>query len=142
MNRQDWEFDYTIGEVRTACSTRATFHRSRVEYWKNKFNEVKASLPDTITIEDAEEFMAANAASSSSYGAPKLRLDRELEGKFNLATMKVMEHRKNADIYERWVAVLTREKDQRMLQLMMNDVEFFSLHDGALKKLVEEDDKE
>lgn len=140
-NRQDWEFEYTVSAVLAACEMRIAYHRSRVAHWTEKFNEVKTSLPETISIDGAEEFMIASSVSNSSYGAPRLRLDPELERRFTAATRKVMEHRQNAEIYDRWVSVLKTELASRTMRLKMADVEFFSLHDDGMRRLVEQDEK-
>lgn len=140
--RQDWEFQYSISAIVAAATMRKNYHRSRVDHWLAEFEKVKASLPETITIESAEAFALAASVSNSSYGSPKLRLDQDLERKFNLATRKVMEHRQNAETYERWIAVLSSELPGRTMSLKMADVEFFSLHDDAMKRLVEQDEKQ
>lgn len=44
MQRKDWKFDYTGSRLAEAARTKKDFHAERIEWWKQKKNEVMATI--------------------------------------------------------------------------------------------------
>ncbi len=117
--RHEWTFRYTATVVAAAAEEKAAYHREREAYWRDE--EIKAK--------DAIDHAGVEVRSQEVTGGfqHQVVLDPALAAPLNTAASKIQTHRKEAEQYEEWAAVLGDQPTFTDLDLDWTDVIYFGL---------------
>lgn len=125
--REQWKFNYKVCDILEAANYKVDWHKGRHDWWVAKKKEVL----DKIRQEGLEidESVAADQFSSykiSNTGRQTQVLIRDdLMRDLNECSSKTEEHKNKIASYEAWVAVLSAQPENNMLELDQSDWLYF-----------------
>jgi hypothetical protein len=126
MLRNDWKFDYTANKLAEAAAEKMSHHRERLDWWRNKKDEVMASIRSE-GIEIDEKIVL------SSYQSPKSRdwdrgaqvkVRNDLRNDLDECLDKLQYHTQKLAEYDGWNQVLLANPENRVA-LDIDDWLFF-----------------
>jgi len=127
MQRNEWQFSYTISQLLQAVVERAAHHEDRLAYWTRKLEDAKKALKEEGI--DFHERVAAHSRLGSTQYVDQPVFDSEKLKDLSEAKERVAHHKSEIEKFESWAAVFGNEPDRnRTLLLHHDDVLFFGLH--------------
>jgi hypothetical protein len=116
--RHTWTFQYESAEVKDAAKEKAEYHRQHQGHWGIEAAAAEAAVKEKgIEVRGVEQTGGRRA---------EVVLDQPLARALDEAQQKRDSHRKQAEEYESWVAVLEAAPD-KTLELEWDDISFFGL---------------
>lgn len=125
MQRKDWKFEYATTQLAEAAQGKITFHTERLNWWKNKKNDVFAIIRN--------EGIEVNEKIALGYQNPKSRdwdhgaqvyVRNDLQKDLDECLEKLQSHTQRLNEYSGWYQVLAANPEDR-LSLDIDDWLFF-----------------
>lgn len=128
MQRDDWKFAYTAGDLATAADTKKQHHAERLDWWQAKQKEViemvKANgleVSESLATQynDPKQFVG-----SAALRGAQLIVKNDYQQQLNECHQKIGQHSGKVKEYDGWVQVLRANPSERV-QLDIDDWLFF-----------------
>jgi hypothetical protein len=125
MQRKEWKFEYTSSKLAEAAQAKANWHAERLEWWKNKKNEVFAII--------RKEGLEVDEKISLEFKSPKSRdwdrgaqvmVRNDLQKDLDECMEKLQAHTQRLNEYGGWQQVLAANPESRQ-SLDIDDWLFF-----------------
>lgn len=123
MLRNSWLFGYSSEHVHAAAQARADHHLAREQHYQAEVERVLSQIrAEGITIDEEPDH-----SGHTSYFQPSVRIDPELQNRLDDAQRKLVHHRGKRIEYVRWEKALAGTHVPHLLDLHIDDVEYFGL---------------
>lgn len=117
--RNDWFFDYSVGDVAYAAGQKANYHEGRKRWWGGERQSVVEQIRATGV--EVREFEITGGKDA------QVVIDPTLSKRLSECQMKIAEHERKAEEYGSWQIVLEGQNPAHPLELDHQDVLFFGL---------------
>lgn len=125
MKRGEWRFPKTAGEVAAKAQERVDHHTAREVIYQAQVDAALEKIKERgILVEERDDYRQRDGL-TSSYHLSGPRIDPELSDELEKANGKLSRHRSRRQEYERWVRALSPLSPTHVLELHIEDIEFF-----------------
>lgn len=111
--RNDWEFEYTAGNLADAAEKQKAHRLERKQAWIDQYRDIQAKIKDGgVTI---HESVSKHMGNTTSYGHdPEVQIDPKLSKDLKEAHRRIQTHDDAAREYDGWIQVLRANKEDRL----------------------------
>ena len=113
MLRNEWAFDFKASDLMNAAKEKEDFHKSRLDFWKTKKEEVITNLR-AHGLEISETISELVGKSYAAAQGPQVIVNNDYQQKLNECTRKIQEHEASLKAYTGWVATLATNSTQSL----------------------------
>ncbi len=125
MQRTEWKFEYTASKLAETAQLKIDWHTERLEWWKNKKNEVFATIrSEGIEVDEKISTGFSNPKSRDWERGAQVLVRNDLQKDLDECLEKLQAHTKHLNEYNGWQQMLTANPENR-LSLDINDWLFF-----------------
>ena len=119
MKRNEWLFRYTVGELLAAARARLAHHEARRVWWNDEYAAAAAKAKTAgVEVREYDVTGGKNA---------QMVFDPALQGRVNECSQKRESHRKSAEGFAQWVAVLESQPPGNTFDVNMDDALYFGV---------------
>ena len=119
MKRDEWLFRYTVADLRSAAKARLAHHRERRQWWDDEYKAAAQKAKEAgVEVREYDVTGGKNA---------QMVFDPALQGRINECSQKRESHRKRAEEFAQWVAVLESQPGALTFDVNMDDALFFGV---------------
>lgn len=125
MRCNDWTFEHAAREVAAAAHSKAQYHQERLAYWKQKREEVIATIrAEGIEVDEKIVLAFQNPKSRDWDRAGQVLIRNDLQQDLHEIYAKLSEHTSALNEYLAWESVLSAHPEDR-LALDIHDWQHF-----------------
>jgi hypothetical protein len=119
VKRNEWLFRYTVGDLLAAARQKEAYHRGRREWWDGEYKVAAQKARDAgVEVREYDVTGGKNA---------QMVFDPVLQARVNECAQKRESHRKRAEEFAQWVAVLESQALGIPFDVNMDDALFFGV---------------
>lgn len=108
MLGDDWKFEYAASKLADAASTRAAYHRDRLDWWRSKKDQVLDTIrSEGLEIDEKIVMEFASPKSRDWQDATRISVRNDLRNDLNECLKKLAHHTQQLASYSAWNEVLT-----------------------------------
>lgn len=125
MQRKEWEFEYTASKLAEAAQAKVKWHNERLEWWKNKKNEVFATIrKEGLEVDEKISLEFKNPKSRDWDRGAQVMVRNDLQKDLDECMEKLQAHTLRLNEYCGWQQVLAANTENRQ-SLDIDDWLFF-----------------
>ncbi len=125
MQRKEWEFEYTASKLAEAAQAKVKWHNERLEWWKNKKNEVFATIrKEGLEVDEKISLEFKNPKSRDWDRGAQVMVRNDLQKDLDECMDKLQAHTLRLNEYGGWQQVLAANTENRQ-SLDIDDWLFF-----------------
>jgi hypothetical protein len=125
MIRREWKFDYTASKLAEAAQAKVNWHAERLEWWRNKKNEVFALIrSEGIEVDEKIALAFQNPKSRDYDRGAQVMVRNDLQKDLDECMEKLSTHTQKLNEYAGWQQVLAANSESRQA-LDIDDWLFF-----------------
>lgn len=125
MQRNEWKFEYTASKLADAALAKINWHKERLDWWKNKKDEVFATIrSEGLKVDEKISLEFNNPKSRDWERGAQVMVRNDLQKDLDECLEKLQAHTKCLNEYNGWQQVLIANPENR-LSLDINDWLFF-----------------
>lgn len=125
MQRNEWKFEYTASKLADAAQAKIVWHTERLDWWKNKKEEVFATIrSEGLEVDEKISLEFVNPKSRDWERGAQVMIRNDLQKDLDECLEKLQAHTKCLNEYNGWQQVLIANPENR-LSLDINDWLFF-----------------
>lgn len=125
MEREKWKFEYTASKLAEAAQTKVNWHTERLDWWKNKKNEVFDTIrKEGIEVDEKISLEFKNPKSRDWDRGAQVMVRNDLQKDLDECMEKLQAHTKRLNEYSGWHQVLVANPESRQ-SLDIDDWLFF-----------------
>lgn len=114
--RLEFDFLFTVAELKEACIKKASYHRGRASWWSRELESRKAAL---------------NAEAERTPGMDRRQLFSNTQRYVEEEDSKVRQHENQALEFDRWAFLWGRGNQDTRVRLRWHDCVYFGLGESA-----------
>ena len=119
MKRNEWLFRYTLGDLHAAAIERLRHHTERREWWDTEYRKAaEGAKAAGVEVREYDVTGGKNA---------QMVIDPSWQNRLNECSQKREAHRKRAEEYAQWVAVLASQSQGNTLDVQLDDALYFGV---------------
>jgi predicted ATPase len=119
MKRNEWLFRYTVADLLGASRERLAYHEQRRDWWNGEYKAAAAKAKDAGV--EVREYQVTGGMNA------QMVIDPGLQARINECSQKRETHRKRAEEFAQWVAVLESQAPSTPFDVTMDDALFFGV---------------
>ena len=125
MIRKEWKFEYTAIKLAEAAQAKVNWHTERLEWWRNKKNEVFATIrKEGIEVDEKISLAFQNPKSRDYDRGAQVMVRNDLQKDLDECMDKLSAHSQRLNEYAGWQQVLAANPESRQA-LDIDDWLFF-----------------
>ena len=125
MIREQWKFEYPASKVAAAAREKIAHHEARLDFWKQKREEVIAKIrSEGIEVDEKVALAYSHPKARDWDDGGEIMIRNDLRKDLAECFKKLAYHTELRDTYEGWRQVLEGNRDSR-LELHFDDWLFF-----------------
>jgi hypothetical protein len=125
MIRKEWKFEYTANKLAEAAQAKVNWHTERLEWWRNKKNEVFATIrKEGIEVDEKISLAFQNPKSRDYDRGAQVMVRNDLQKDLDECMDKLSAHTQRLNEYAGWQQVLAANPESRQA-LDIDDWLFF-----------------
>lgn len=126
MQRNNWTFEHTAGQIAEAASNRAQYHAERLAFWKSKREEVIATIrSEGIEVDEKIVLAFQNPKSRDWDRAGQVLIRNDLQQDLHEIYDKLRDHTSALSEYQAWEKVLSAHPEDRLPLDIQDWLHFF-----------------
>lgn len=125
MQRSEWKFEYTASRLAEAAQAKIDWHAERLEWWKEKKNEVFATIrKEGLEVDEKISVGFQNPKSRDWERGAQVLVRNDLQKDLDECLEKLQAHTRKLNEYSGWQQILAANPESRQ-SLDIDDWLFF-----------------